>query len=176
MNKKQSQKTGFGIRGVYREVVRNIETGEIIDVYEDDNLVLDNALNYLVRCIGESGFPTSDITELKLGNDVGSGTLVTPDDPTADLDGTDQSVVYSIPSGEFFTEFPQNNQVRFFATVNGATVMANYPDQPNVVYTSAVLYQANGDAFSYKRFSGRTISRLISIDISWTISITNETV
>lgn len=176
MNKKQNNKSTFGIRGVYREVVRDIETGEVIDIYEDDNLVLDGALNYLIRAIGQSGFAASPVSELKLGDDVGTGTLVQPDDPTGDLTGLDQSVVYSIPSGEFFTEYPQTNQVRFFATVNGATVMANYPNEPNVVYTSAVLYQTNGDAFSYKRFSGRTISNLISIDISWTITLTNNIV
>lgn len=160
----------MNINGVYSETVRCALTGKVLDEFTEDNLVVSVGIQGLLQMLGSGGVAKT-IDTIKIGQDVGDGNILEPQDPTLDLTASDQDVLYTIPSGEFFVTYPESNQVRFFGTINGATVMNDFPLQPNVIYTSAALYTLDGEVFSYKRFPARTISNLISIDVSWTITI-----
>lgn len=161
-------KDSFKFKGIYSETVRLNSTGEVIDQFTQDNLIVTVGIQGLLQMLG-SGAAAKTIDTVKIGGDVGTGTILAPQDPTLDLTAADQDVIYTIPSNEFFVSYPESNQVRFFGTINGASVMTSFPSQPNIIYTSAALYTLDGEVFSYKRFPARTISNLISIDVSWTL-------
>lgn len=140
--------------------------GKVVGRY---NVILNQTRTALTKCIS-SATPAPVVQTMRIGDDVGEGTIMEPQEATENLTEIDQTIVYSVPEEEFSVSYPSDRQVTFFATVNGASVMAEYPNSPNVIYTSAVLLTTTGKAFSYKRFPARTISPLISVDISWTIT------
>lgn len=159
------------IRGVHKEVHRRIDTGEIVAVYEDDNIFLNQGKAEIFRAFSILDTNDHRVKTIKVGNDVGTGNALAPSAPTASFTEANQSVVYETPEEEFFVEYPTQTSVRYLATINGANVMALYPTVPNVIYSSAVLYSQAGKALAYRRFPSRTISSLISVDVSWTFTI-----
>lgn len=160
--------------GILEITERNIETGEIIYQQRGNNIITSTGMNQIFRSFTDPNFDLEYVETISLGNDVGNGTVLNPQQPTIDTTSANHSSVFTVPLDEFFISYPTGNSVRFFATVNGATVMDLYPSEPNIVYTSAMLTTLTGKAFCYRRFSGRTISALISVDISWTIEFTQE--
>lgn len=144
--------------------------GKIVGEFEEKNIILDQGRRLFLRAA--SGDINSTVKTIKIGKDVGTGTLLNPQQPVGSLTETAQDVVYTTPEAEFFVTYPTTNSVRYLATINGANVMTGYPTLPNVVYTSASIYTLGGKSITYKRFPARTISSLISVDISWTITLT----
>lgn len=168
-----NRKEHVGIVGTYKEVVRDIRTGEVLDIFEQNNIVLDQGIQSIWQSMATADTNTLVIETIKLGNDVGNGTVTNPEQPTSTYTEGNQTVVYEIPVGDIIVSYPDPSSVQFFANVNGSVVMQNFPTDPNVVYTSAALYNNAGQAFSYKRFTGRTISADISVDVSWTLNLAN---
>jgi len=161
--------TKIGIKGHLKQVSYYTDTKEIIDVYEEDNLILNQGLSEFAASIAVPDTNNHNVFTLVIGNDVGTGTQLNPQAAQPGYTESNQNVVYTIPSQEFFYNL-DGNSVVFSATINGASVMDLYPSQPNVVYTSATLRNGNNRAITYKRFTGRTISALISVDVTWTLS------
>lgn len=168
-----SGKENVGIIGTYKEVVRDNKTGKIIDVFEKRNIVLDQGISSIWQAMSSANTNSLVLETIKLGDDVGTGNVTSPEQPSPTYTEANQNVIYSIPVGDVIISYPTSSSVQFFANVNGSVVMQSYPTEPNVVYTSAALYSNVGNAFSYKRFTGRTISSDISVDISWTLSLSN---
>lgn len=161
--------SGNGMTGVYREIIRNVETGEIVDTFEQHNVITDTTYNLLTRLVSgdiEIGDP---VEYLSIGTDVGSGNTVTPEQPSSDITMADHTQIYTVPEADFLHRYPDSKSVEFYATIIGTDVMALFPGQSSIVYNSAALVTRNGNAFSYKRFSGRTISELLSVEVSWVI-------
>lgn len=159
-----------GVTGVYREVVRNVITGEVVDTFEERNVITDTTYFSLTRLISENTTALDCVKTLSIGTDVGSGTTVTPEQPESSITMADHAAMYVVPEVDFLHRFPTNNSVEFYGTIVGTDVMALFPTESSVVYNSAVLVTDAGNAFSYKRFSGRTISELLSVEVSWTIT------
>lgn len=166
-----SNKENVGMIGTYREVVRDINTNEVLDVFEESNVITDVGILSIINALTQIGQNAQVINSIWIGDDVGSGTIMEPEAPTETMDGSEQDVLWQIPEQEFSVSYPEPNKIVFFGTINGQNVMGSFPGQPNVVYTSATLRNAANQAFSYKRFTGRTISALISLDVSWTIEV-----
>lgn len=145
--------------------------GEVVGTYEEKNIVLTQGKGIILRAWADALNASSTVKTIKIGSDVGTGTILAPQEPTADLTEAAQTVVYETPDAEFFVSYPTSNSVRFLATINGANVMSNYPTLPNVIYTSASITTQDDKSVTYKRFPARTISALISVDISWTITL-----
>lgn len=165
-------KDNMSVVGDFKMTLRNTLTGEVVDTFEEKNIVVDQGKDFLLRAFTVKDTNDFVVNTIKIGSDVGvGGTVLVPTLPTETTTEANQTVLYTIPTDEFFITYPAPKQVNFFATINGAAVMALYPTQPNVVYTSAGLYLLNDKVFAYKRFAGRTISNILSIDISWTITI-----
>lgn len=143
--------------------------GEIVGSYEEQNIILNQGKGFVLR--GFSGVTGKQVKTIKLGKDVGTGTVLLPQDPVATLTEADFDLVYATPPEEFFISYPTTNSVRYLATINGANVMIGYPTLPNVIYTSASIFCNDDTNINYKRFPARTISALISVDISWTVTI-----
>lgn len=167
-----SIKENMQVIGDFSMKIRNTETGEVIDTFEEKNIVVDQGKDLLLRAFTVRDTNDFVVNTIKIGSDVGvGGTVLAPTMPTVATTEADQTVLYTVPVDEFFITYPEPKKVNFFATINGAAVMALFPTQPNVVYTSAGLYLLNDKVFAYKRFAGRTISNILSIDISWTITV-----
>lgn len=146
--------------------------GKQIGHFEEKNIVLNQGRTFILQAFAEAANSAKTVKTIKIGNDVGVGTILAPQEPTASYTEANQNVVYTTPDPEFFVSYPGVGQVRFLATINGANVMSNYPTQPNIIYTSASIYTVEDKSVTYKRFPARTISSLISVDISWTITLT----
>lgn len=146
--------------------------GKVVGELDEKNIVLTQGKSLILQAFGQPGNSAFVVKTIKIGNDTGTGTILLPTPPTAGMTEADQSVVYTTPDEEFFVTFPTPTSVRFLATINGANVMAEYPSLPNVIYTSASIYTISDQSITYKRFPARTISELISVDITWTITLT----
>ena len=159
------------IRGDVTIVERDLVTGEVIDSVEFNNIVLNQGKGEILRAFAIPANESNKVKTIVVGDDVGSGDLLEPQDPEASYTEANMETVYTVPVEEFFTDFPSVNSVRFRATLNGPAVMTLYPNLPNVVYTSASIYTNSNKAVTYKRFPARTISALISVEITWTLTI-----
>lgn len=159
----------INITGVLEMVFKD-QDGNIVDSFKENNIVLNQGKDVIIKAFTTKDTNNFTVKTLRIGSDVGaSGDILDPSAPTADLTENDMEVVYESPQGEFFIEYPTFNSVRFLTTLNGANVMAQYPSQPNVIYTSACLITETNKAITYRRFSAKTLSSLISVDIIWTL-------
>lgn len=174
--KKDFAETG-GIKGILSIKHRDNLTGEIVDEsYEELNVVLDQGRTIMLRAFSTSDNTLDTVKTIKIGDDVGAGDIFEPTPASPSLTEADQNVVYEVPVEEFFVEFPTSGSVRYLATINGADVMSLNPGVANIIYTSAAIYTQGGNAVTFKRFPARTISSLISVEISWTLILTWENV
>ena len=158
------------VRGYVEIVTRCNKTGEILDKYEDNNVILNQGLTEITRAMTVLDTNIHRIKTIKIGNDVGNGTVLNPQMATVNLTESDQTVLYEVPESAFFVSYIDFKSVRFSASLNGIDVMQQFPTLPNLVYTSAVLYTFGNKGVAFKRFPARTISSLISVDISWTLT------
>lgn len=172
MNKNiATERDSFRIIGEVCIIERSLETGEVVGKYCENNIVLNTGKNSILRAMSTTDTNAHTARTIKIGDDVGSGTVLAPEQPIATLTAANQSVIYEVDPNAIFVSNPSQTSVRFSTTLNGAAVMENFPALPNIVYTSAVLYTYDNTAIAYKRFPGRTISPLISVEISWTLTI-----
>jgi hypothetical protein len=94
-----------------------------------------------------------------------------PEKPSLSYTKTNQNVVFTAPPDLITISRPTSASVQIHATLDGERVMESYPDSPNIIYTSATIRTVIGEVISYKRFPARTISRLISVDVIWTLTL-----
>lgn len=146
-------------------------TGKVVGDFEEKNVILTQGTGFILGAFAEQMNSRYCAKTIKIGNDTGVGGVLDPQPATPFLTEASQSVVYETPVEEFFVNYPAQNTVRFLATINGPNVMAQYPALPNVIYTSASLYTHDDKSVTYKRFPARTISSLISVDITWSITL-----
>lgn len=159
-----------GLIGHFMMTIKN-DLGEILDVVQENNIVVNLGKEYLLKAMNTPNTTDYIFKTIKIGNDVGTGTLLVPEQPTVDYTKDNQDVVYEINPANIVISYPEPKKVNYFTTINGATVMQNYPLVPNIVYTSATIVNGIDGVIAYKRFPARTISALISVDISWTLEI-----
>ena len=156
------------LRGDFQMKVTNKETGELIDSHMERNIIVDVSKQRVISGISNS---SSDniITKITVGDDIGSGTLVSPEPPNASFTKNSMNVVYAIPSALSRT-YPTVDSVQYDVTISGADLMAQYPSDASKIITSAMLQTGDDEAFAYKRFKRLTISELVDVTITWTIS------
>lgn len=155
-----------GAKGFLTLEIVNRLTGEVVDRHSDSNVLVIDSKQAMARSI--AGNQLGVITDLKIGDDIGSGTLDNPEAPNDGYDETTMDVVYEFP-GDLVVGYPNSSSVNFSATISGEDVMDNYPNEVSIVFTSAALHTNSGDVFSYKRFEQKSISELLDISIVWEI-------
>lgn len=159
-----------GITGQLSIITKDLKTGEVIDRFDEPNVYLEQGKTQILRAFVDG--EDFRIDTINIGSDIGNGTIMEPEDANKYMSEANQNVVYEVPpETEFYVFYPEYNKVRFTAAISGPNVMAQYPTQPNVVYTSATIRTKDGKAIAYRRFPPRTISELVSVDIIWTITI-----
>ena len=160
----------FGISGQFSMTIRD-ESGGIIDQYVDNNIVLTSGKSHILKALSVKDTNMYTVKTIRLGSDVGSGTLIEPEQPVSTLTEDSQTVIYTTPDTSMNITYPSLTKVTYNAIIDGASVMALFPEVPNIVYTSAAIITHGGLAIAYKRFPARTISSIISVDVSWTLEI-----
>lgn len=159
-----------GMTGHLQIVTKDIKTGEVIDTFDDDNVYLEQGKTQALKAFVDGG--DFRIKSIYIGDDVGTGSIMQPEQPSANYTESNQDIVYEVPfENEFYVTYPTYNQVRFTAAISGPNVMALYPNDPNVVYTSATIRTRDEKAIAYRRFPPRTISELVSVDLIWTLTL-----
>lgn len=148
------------------------ETGEIVESYEDNNLIVDLAGQAIVNCV--SGGLQSDwaINNVWIGDDVGTGDKFTPQAPQPDYTSANIDLIYQTPT--LNVAYPTPVSVMFNITIDGNVIV----DASNTKYgltgdtadiTSTALMTGNGSVFAYKRFPVKVITRFVNLLIRWTI-------
>lgn len=160
-----------GVKGTLKMVFTDTRTNEVVDVFEDTNVFLKQGKHAMLNAFTTLNSNDYQVRTIRIGTDVGTGDVLEPEMPDDEYTEANQAVLYEVPIEEFFIDYPDDESVRFLATVNGVSVMSAFPSQPNVIYTSASLINQSGNAMAYRRFGARTISSFISVDITWTIRL-----
>ena len=141
-------------------------TGNIIDSFEDPNVIVLDAKQIVIQSISRST-NTYYLDRIKIGDDVGTGTPDVPETAVETYDENTMSIIYS--GGTPLTVGYSGNSVTFNITINGADVMTGYPAETSKVINSAALHSVAGDVFAYRRFPQKSISNVIDLSIAWTI-------
>lgn len=167
-----------GMKGELELIFRNKATGEIVDRESDKNIFLNIGMDQMLRSITVAapagGATAYTLQSLRIGSDIGSGTLLSPEPAAAGYTSTNQTVVYTAPYSALVLAYPNYFTTTISTVLDGSTVMANYPNDVDLRFSSAALYSGNADPFAYRRFRTRTITREITIDVKWTLYFSGQ--
>lgn len=171
MSSKISDKV-MPMRGRLEFRFRNKETGEILDEF-GDNLVVNVGMSQIIRAFTTAspagGSLQYVLQTFKIGDDIGTGTLLVPEPAKPSDTNLSQNVVYTAPYGDINITYPNYYSVELRISLDGNTVMAAYPAEVDLRFSSAGLYSGDDQIFAYRRFQTRTITREIVIDVKWTL-------
>lgn len=172
MSKNEMKDGVMPLKGRLDLTMRNKNTGEVIDEF-GDNMVVRVGMEQILRSITVASPPGGSLQyilqEFKLGSDIGSGTLLNPEPAQPDYTAANQTPVYTVPYGDLTINFPSYYAVEINLVLDGNEVMAQYPGDVDLRFSSAALYSGDGEVFAYRRFQTRTITREIVIDAKWTL-------
>lgn len=160
------------LKGRLNMTFRNKKTGEIIEEH-GDNLVVNIGMSQILRAFttpAPSGGSLQYVFQsFRIGSDVGLGTLLNPENAQGSTTAADQNVVYTVDYNNVNIIYPNYYSVVFKMALDGNTVMAQYPTQVDLRFSSAGLYSGDDELLAYRRFKSRTITEEIAIDITWTL-------
>lgn len=148
------------------------QTGTILnEEFSEPNVVtVQGASIFLARATQNTG--GSFINTIFLGDDVGNGNLLNPDPAEEYFTGSVQQIVYQVPSSDITITYPDPFTFEVATVLDGTSILENnFPFDIDMRFSSATIRFANGDAFAYKRFPVRSLSRLVDIELIWTVSL-----
>lgn len=173
MSQTKYNETVPGLKGSLEFVFRDKKTGEILDKDTDHNIVTNIGMSQILRAITTPA-PTGGslmyvLQNFRIGSDIGTGTLLAPEPAAAGYTALDQNPVYTVPHADLTITYPNYYTTEVVLVLDGDTIMANYPNEVDLRFSSAALYSGQDEVFAYRRFQTRTISREIVIDVKWTL-------
>lgn len=149
------------------------QSGNLINEYAEKNVITLEGYEEVMSRILDNGSSVEDsiLERIVIGDDTGSGDMIDPEDATDGLTSDDQDIVYEVrPEDMEFNRITSRN-TEAVTFLDGTYIMDTYyPDEVDIRYCSATLRFKNGVTLSYKRFPARSISRLISIQMVWSIT------
>jgi len=148
-------------------------TGEMLGEYSEDNVVtLEGYAEVMTRILEEGPSIEDSILEtIVLGDDTGDGDLLDPEPATDGLTGASQNIIYEVRPIDMEFNRITSRTTEAVTFLDGTYIMDTfYPNEVDIRYCSATLRFRNGVTLSYKRFPARSISRLISIQMIWSIT------
>ncbi|MBG24042.1 MAG: hypothetical protein CMF22_11370 [Idiomarinaceae bacterium] len=171
MNMDKTEKDTLGVVGTVRIEEIDAATGEVVDLYDERNTITAEGFDAILRqVINKDGMADQNhsIKTIYLGNDTGAGSANNPESPSILSTYLDQTVVYEVPEDEIIVTYPTIGEFSLSALLDGEAIV-DAAGVEAINYTSATIRLNNDEAFSYKRFPIKTISRLINIRITWNI-------
>lgn len=162
-----------GMKGKLELTSRDKITGEVLDHEVDDNVFLQVGMAAMLRAItvpAPAGGQLEHILQtFSIGNDIGSGTLLVPEPAVSTYTAANQNIVYSAEHADLTINYPNYYTTEVVLVLDGDAVMAQYPGEVDLRFSSAAMYTGGGVPFCYRRFQTRTITREIVIDVKWTL-------
>lgn len=158
------------INGKVKMVFTDKKTGDIIETYEDNNLFINLGRNAFLRAISTPGSTDHIINALNFGTDFGDPNewdIFDPEPPALDFTSANQDVIFTISTPALQVTNVAFDRVRFSTVLDGGDVLDLFPGAIDVRYSSLTLTTGNGDPVVYKRFPVKSISRLVSVDVTW---------
>lgn len=143
---------------------------KIIDQVDGSNIVVKNAYIQSLQFFdtGVGNF----INHIKFGDDVGTGNISGPEQPTLDTTKDEQNVVLPTPQTDQIvvnrSVSTTDVSITSFVIINGSDIL-DLTGQDSIEFTSIGLYLDNDELFAYRRFPIRSISRVVDVSINWTI-------
>lgn len=162
-----------GIKGRVEMTFRNKETGEVFDEI-GDNLVVNIGMEQIIRAFTvetpAAGPLQYTLQSFRIGDDIGpSNQPLNPDPVTGDFTASNQNVVYTVDYSDISVSYPNYYSTELTLVLDGDRVMAQYPNDVDLRFSSAALYSGGNEVFAYRRFRSRAITREISVDVKWTL-------
>lgn len=148
-------------------------TDNLIDSYCDNNTVTIEGLTEIInRILTNTGTTDSIVTRMVLGEDFGSGSMLSPSDATPTLTGDSQIQVYEIQQSDLTISSTGPRRLVASVVMYGSDIMNNeFATDIVLNFCSATLRFENGVTLAYKRFPVRSLSRLVDITIAWEIQL-----
>lgn len=175
------EKSKFGPHGHLTMIAhtKDPETGEVVNsetVFDEDNVITNEGLAEVMKRLtfpdGNANAVDAYVFNIVLGNDVGNGDLLNPQIAVSSLKSSDQSVVYEIPNADIAFTYVTATELQLGTMLNGTAILdAYFPNEVDMRYTSATIRLKNTKSLSYKRFPVRSLSRLVDIEIIWTLNV-----
>lgn len=147
----------------------NNQSGELIDEIHEPNVIVQNAYYEQLDLLDNNN---EYIYKVKLGDDVGNGTISEPEQPTLNTTASEQNIV--LPVGDVSDITVQRSidytdySLTTFTLISGTDVLET-TGEDSIEFTSAGLYMSNDGLFAYRRFPVRSISSVVDVSITWTI-------
>lgn len=159
-------KLSESVRGELKFDIIDNRTNEIVDSFDDHNVVVFDSGKILIKRLYED---LSDyrVRVVKLGTDTGSGTEDNPETESRENVASDMDVLYTIT--EMSVDYSGDFETSYNIFINGQDVMEEYPEEDSVGFTSLGLFSQNDILFSFRRFPVRTITENFSVNIIWKI-------
>lgn len=167
------------VKGVVTMTTTDAVTGKVIDVYVDDNMVVDIGVYNMWR----RGSTLDETNQLQLntihfGSDYGPEPrwgIFNPEPPSRKFIHTTQDVNHVVNPDLVEYKYPRDDVLQVECYLNGTDFMnSNFPADVDFRWTSMTLRFMNGDIFAYKRFPIRSISRHVNVTIDWRFTIVNS--
>lgn len=161
------------IQGFLVITSRNKETGEIVDKFEDKNLFLNLGRSNMLRAISTLASDDYVIKDLRFGTDFGDPVTYdkfNPEPAQLTFDSTTQDVLFTISYPTLSHIYPDYKSIKFSCVLDGSAILDLFPGEVDVQYNSVALYNTVDNPFAYRRFPVKSLSRLISVTVEWTIS------
>lgn len=139
--------------------------------FDEHNVITLMGISKFIERTTQGNTGTSWIETIYLGDDVGSGNLLNPEEEKDTFTGATQHIVYEVPINSISITYPDPFTFEVSTVLNGTNILdSNFPGDIELRFTSASVRFSDGDVFSYKRFPVRSLSRLVDIELNWTIS------
>lgn len=142
-------------------------------VYSEGNKIVKTGFQSILEVVTNRNQYPFGFGGIFLGDDIGNGTVEVPEPPTEDIYASDQNVTYSVLSKDTFIDYPAFNKLRFTAIVDSSELQRMSTDA-RLMFTSASIRNSRGEIVAYKRFPGRSVSPLITLNIRWTLTIEEQ--
>lgn len=163
-----TDKIDNSLKGYLKFEIVDAKTNEVLDTFDEQQVVVLDSREALITGISNPSLQNV-ITNIKLGDDVGTGTEDVPEPADESYDETTMDIVFAAPY-DLSLSTPSAFSISYAVTIIGADVMALYPAETSKIFTSAALHTNNNKVFSYKRFTKKSISSLVNINIQWVLT------
>ena len=163
-----------GVTGVLGIKFRHKETGEIVDEFKQYNVITKEGFAELSKRLS-GNTDTSYIDHIVLGTDVGSGTQIEPEPAKDYFTASFQTELYTIPASDITVTYVSPTVFSFGCILDGAAMLSELgTTESEARFSSATLRFNNGKTCSFKRFTVKSITSIINIEVTWTINLSES--
>lgn len=160
------------VKGILTLTTIDAETKEVLHCFSEKNVVTTNGLGKLIENLTNAA--SSPLDKFVFGNDVGTGTLIIPEDASEGYTSSTQNELFPVSSANITFTTPAGNVLVAETTIVGSNLMNTaFPAEVSINVTSGTFRFSDNTTFSYKRFPAIVISRMVDVNVTWEIEFLN---